>query len=174
MSITARISIVILLALTPVSFFAQDASNVSRDEARKKIQQANIEWGKARIALDKQTFEKMMDPGPDFYVLLSGGRRLTRQQFLDRISAFPPGVTLVRFDASVLTVEAIGDHWVALIEEKLEFERKTPDGKVERNYNLSITRDGWRKLNNDKWVALFSEQLGQEFWRGSAPPIPNW
>jgi hypothetical protein len=51
---------------------------------------------------------------PDLYVQLSD-RRLTRQQFIDRISSYPSGITLTRFDASVLTVEPSGDGWVAKI-----------------------------------------------------------
>ena len=62
--------------------------------------------GKARVALNKNTFEKML--APDLYVQFKD-RRLTRQQFIDLISSFPPGVTLTRFDASVLTVEPNGD-----------------------------------------------------------------
>jgi hypothetical protein len=81
---------------------------------------------------------------------------------------------LVRFDASVLTVEPSSSDWVALILEKLEIERKSADGKTEKEYTVSITRDGWRKLSPDRWVALFSEQLGQERWKGAPPPIANW
>ena len=61
-------------------------------------------------------------------------RRLTRQQFVDRISSYPPGVTLTGYDASVLTVESNGDDWVAMILEKLEVERKNADGKGEKEY----------------------------------------
>jgi hypothetical protein len=43
---------------------------------------------------------------PDFYVHLKD-RMLTRQQFIDRISSYPPGVTLTRYDASVLTVPGL-------------------------------------------------------------------
>jgi hypothetical protein len=51
---------------------------------------------------------------PDLYVQLSD-RRLTRQQFIDRITSCPPGITLTRFDASILTVEPSGDDWVTKI-----------------------------------------------------------
>jgi hypothetical protein len=107
------------------------------------------------------------------YIQLSD-RRLTRQQFIDRISSYPPGVTLKRFDASVLTVEPNGDDWVALILEKLEFERQGSDDKTEKEYVLSITRDGWRKVSSDKWLILFSEQVSQEHWKGTPPPLANW
>ena len=160
-----------LAVAMPVTLVGQSSQTVSRAEARKVIQDGNIEWGKARIAIDKNTFEKML--APDLYVQLSD-RRLTRQQFIDRISSYPPGVTLTRFDASVLTVEPNGDDWVALIFEKLEIERKGADGKTEKEYVVSITRDGWRKVRSDKWLILFSEQVSQEHWKGTPPPLANW
>jgi hypothetical protein len=116
----------------------------------------------------------MMAPAPDFYVRFSDGRRMTRQEFFDRISIFPRDGTLTRFDAAVLTVEPNGDDWVALIFEKLEIERKGADGKTETEYIVSITRDGWRKVNSDKWLILFSEQVSQEHWKGTPPPLANW
>lgn len=127
--------------------------------------------GKARVALDKNTFEKML--APDLYVQFKD-RRLTRQQFIDLISSFPPGVTLTRFDASVLTVEPNGDDWVAIILEKLEIEREGADGKSEKEYAAWVTRDGWRKVSNDKWLILFSEEVGHEGWKGTPPPLTNW
>jgi hypothetical protein len=164
----------LLAAAVPITLVGQGAGHVTREEARRVIQDGNAAWGKARVALDKNTFERMIAPAPDFYVQLSGGKRLTRQEFLDRISTYPPGVTLTRFDASVLTVEPNGDDWVALIFEKLEIERTGSEGKTEKEYVVSITRDGWRRLSRDKWVILFSEQVGQERWQGTPPPIANW
>jgi hypothetical protein len=83
------ISTFAFLAVTmPVTIVGQSSQTVSRAEARKVIQDGNIEWGKARIAIDKNTFEKML--APDLYIQLSD-RRLTRQQFIDRISSYPPG-----------------------------------------------------------------------------------
>ncbi len=164
---------VLLAATVPAALVGQGSQTVSRAEARKVIQDGNIAWGKARVAIDKNTFEKMLAPAPDFYVQLSD-RRLTRQEFIDRISSPPPGVTLTRFDASVLTVEPKGDDWVALIFEKLEIDRKDADGKTEREYMVSITRDGWRKVSSDKWLILSSEQVGLERWKGAPPPLANW
>jgi hypothetical protein len=104
----------------------------------------------------------------DFYVQLQG-RKLTRQEFIDAISVQRPGVKLTRFDASVLTVQPSADGWVAVIHEKLEFD--SPKGKV---YSLWITRDGWKK-ENDQWVITFSEAIGSEQWSaGEKPPFPNW
>jgi hypothetical protein len=165
---------VVLAAMMPVTLVGQDSQAVSRAQARKAIQDGNIAWGKARVAHDKETFEKMMAPAPEFYVRFSDGRRMTRQEFFDRISVFPLDGTLTRFDATVLTVEPNGDDWVALIFEKLEIERKSADGKTEKEYVVSITRDGWRKVSSDKWVVLFSEQVSQEHWKGTPPPLTNW
>ena len=128
------------------------------------IQDGNIEWGKARVAIDKNTFERML--APDLCVQFSD-RRLTRQQFIDRISSYPPGVSLTRFDASVLTVEPNGDDWVAIILERIEYEKDGPGGKTEKEYAAWVTRDGWGKVSSDKWVILFSEEVGQEHWKGN-------
>ena len=138
----------LLAVTTPASLVGQSSQTVSRAEARKAIQDGNIAWGKARVAIDKSAFEKML--APDLYVQLSD-RRLTRQQFIDRIASYPPGITLTRFDAGVLTVEPSGDDWAAW-----------------------ITRDGWRKVSSDKWLILFSEEVGQEHWKGTPPPLANW
>ena len=106
------------------------SQTVSLAEARGVIQDGNIEWGKARVAIDKNTFERML--APDLYVQYSD-RRLTRQQFIDRISSYPPGVSLTRFDASVLTVEPNGDDWVAIILERIEYEKDGPAAKPKRS-----------------------------------------
>jgi hypothetical protein len=105
---------------------------------------------------------------PDFYVQLPG-QKLTRQQFIQMISAQMPGAKLTRFDATVLTVQRAKDHWVAIIHEKLEME--SPKGKV---YSLWITRDGWKKTG-DQWVITFSEAIGSETWMGGVkPPFQDW
>lgn len=167
-------ALMVLVVTIPGVLAGQDAPTVSREEARKAIQDGNITWGRARVAIDKDTFEKMLAPAPDFYIQLAPGKRLNRQQFLDRISTLPPGVKLTRFDASVLTVEPNGADWVALIFEKLEIERTGSDGRTEKEYVVSITRDGWRKVSNDRWQVLFSEQVSQEHWKGVPPPVANW
>jgi hypothetical protein len=92
---------------------------------------------------------------PDFYVQLKD-RRLTRQQFIDRISSYPPGVTLTPYDASVLTVEAKG----------------------RRSMRPGSPGMGWRKLSSDKWVILYSEEVGQERGKGASAAklrcAPEW
>jgi hypothetical protein len=157
--------------MVPATLTGQDSQTANQAEARKVIEDGYIEWVKARVAIDKNTFEKML--APDLYVQFKD-RRLTRQQFIDRILSYPPSVTLTGYDASVLTVEPNGDDWVAIILEKLEVERKGADGKGEKEYAAWVTRDGWRKLSSDKWVILFSEEVGQERWKGAPPPLANW
>lgn len=147
---------------------AQSAPQLTPAEARRIIADGNIAWGKARVALDQATFQKML--APDFYVQLPD-QKMTRQEFLDRISAHPPNGRLTRFDARVLTVAPSADGWIALIQEKLEYERSDGKGKA---YALWITRDGWKKIG-DRWVVTFSEALGNQFWRdGEKPPFKDW
>ena len=144
----------------------QDSPRVTAAEARKIIADGNRRWGKARVEFDRETYEEML--APDFYVLLRG-RKLTREEFINVISTRRPETTLVRFDASVLTVTSKEDGWVAVIHEKLEFE--TSAGKI---YSLWITRDGWKKVG-DRWLITFSEAIGSEAWRGGEkPPFPHW
>ena len=158
----------ILLASATGPLFGQSAPPLSLAEARRIIADGNREWGRARVALDQAVFQRML--APDFYVQLPD-QRMTRQQFLDRISTNPPTAKLTRFDASVLTVEPSPDGWVAVIQEKLEYERADGKGKA---YALWITRDGWKKIG-DRWVVTFSEAVGSEFWRdGAKPPFEDW
>ena len=76
MNLLRRITTAALLAATiPVIFVGQSFQTVSRAEATKAIEDGNITWGKARVAIDKNAFERMLEP--DLYVQLSD-RRLTR------------------------------------------------------------------------------------------------
>lgn len=160
-----KIFVLIIAAASPLPS-KQDSSPITAAEARKIIAEGNRQWGKARIEYDKEMFEKML--ATDFYVQLPG-RKLTRQDFIERISIQRSGVKLTRFDATVLTVQQSAEGWVAVIHEKLEID--SPDGKV---YSLWITRDGWKKVN-DQWVITFSEEIGSEFWRGGKkPPFLDW
>jgi hypothetical protein len=140
--------------------------------ARQSIADANQAWGRARAAYDKATFEKTLTP--EFYAQLPD-RRMTRQEFIDQISRQGGPVKLVRFDASVLTVTKDGDGWVAVIHEKLDFERTGPDGRVvEKASSLTITRDGWKQVDGE-WKATFTEVIGSELWRGGVkPPFKDW
>jgi hypothetical protein len=58
--------------------------------------------------------------------------------------------------------------------EKLEFERKDASGKTEREYWAWVTVDGWRKVAGDRWLLLYSEEVNQEKWEGTPPPLANW
>lgn len=139
----------------------QSAPAISSAEARKAIQ--------ARVALDKNTIERML--APDVCVQ-TPDQKLTRQQFIDAIFAHP--YTLTRFDATVLTVEPRGNEWAALVLEKLEGEIKDNSGKTSEIYVMAVARDGWGKLNDNEWTLLWSEQLGQQQWNDERPPIADW
>ena len=39
---------------------------------------------------------------------------------------------------------------------------------------MVVSRDGWRKLNDNQWTLLSSEQLGQQRGQDEIPPIANW
>lgn len=161
-----------LLALAAVSpLGAAAAPKLTVADARKIIAAGNVEWGKARVALDHAAFERTL--APDFYVGMPDGKKITRPEFLEMISSQPKGGKLVRFDASVLTVEPTpsADVWIATIQEKLEFERTDGGPRV---YSLWVTRDTWKKLG-DRWVVTSSEAIGDEFWRdGAKPPFKDW
>jgi ketosteroid isomerase-like protein len=139
---------------------AQSAPAVSSAEARKAIQAGYVEWDKARVAMDKNRIERML--APDLYVQ-TPDRKLTRQEFIDAIFSRP--YTSTRFDATLLTVEPRGNDWAALIFEKVEVETKDKDGKTSKGYRVLVARDGWRKLNDNQWTLLWSEQLGQQRWK---------
>src|SRR4029077_10107836 len=147
MNLRARILVSTLLAvIVTVAAGAQSAPAVSSAEARKANQ--------ARVALDKNTIERML--APDLYVQ-TPDRKLTRQEFIDAIFSRP--YTLTRFDATVLTVEPRGNDGAALVLEKLEGEIKDNSGKTSKIYVMGVVRDGWGKLNDNQWTLLWSEQL---------------
>ena len=168
MNLGSRILVCTLLAvIVTAAAGAQSAPAVSADEARTAIQAGYAEWVKARIALDMNTIERML--GPDFYFQLPD-RKLTRQEFIDRVHTNK----VTRFDESVLTVEPIGNDWSVHIFVKVEVETKDKDGKTSKGYTMLVARDGWRKLNDNQWTLLWSEQLGQQLWEEESPPIANW
>ena len=162
LNLGGRILVCTLLAvIVTAAAGTQSAPAVSPAEARKAIQ--------ARVALDKNTIERML--APDLYVQ-TPDRKLTRQEFIDAIFSRP--YTLTRFDATVLTVEPRGNDWAALVLEKLEGEIKDNSGKTSKIYVMGVVRDGWGKLNDNQWTLLWSEQLGQQLWEEQIPPIANW
>jgi len=154
--------------LTKTASGGEYSPGLSISEARKIIADGNREWGRARVALDKPAFERML--APDFYIQIQG-RKLARQEFINGISANPPGSKLTRFDAAILTVQPTEYGWAALIHEKMEIERT--EGNPEKIYSLWITRDGWKQVDG-RWVIAFSEAVGSEQWRNVKPPFIDW
>jgi ketosteroid isomerase-like protein len=170
MNLGRRILVSTLLAvIVTAAAGTQSAPAVSSAEARKAIQAGYVEWDKARVAMDKNTIERML--APDLYVQ-TPDRKVTRQEFIDAIFSAP--YTLTRFDATVLTVEPRGNDWAALVLEKLEAEIKDNSGKTSKIYVMGVARDGRGKLNDNQWTLLWSEQLGQQRWKEERPPIANW
>jgi len=166
MKLGGRILVSTVLTVIVTTAAAQIAPAVNPDEARKAIQDGYAEYARARLAVDMNTIEKVL--APDFY-FQNPGRKYTRQEFLDTV----PKLKIMRFEASVLTVEPKGDAWSVLIFEKLEVETKDKDGKTSKGYRVLVARDGWRKSNDNQWTLLSSEPLGQQRWQES-PPIANW
>jgi uncharacterized protein (TIGR03382 family) len=168
--------IVMMLAMLALGVIVRPAAGQAprpdAEAAREAIAEGNRVWGRARVAHDRATFERMR--APEFYVQSAQGR-MTRQEFIDMISGGMPGTTLTRFDASVLTVQpAAGGGWTAVILEKLETERPGPDGRPVKGYSLWITRDGWRQAEG-RWQITSSEVIGMQAWRdGAAPPLADW
>lgn len=147
------------------------ADGLTPETAREKIVESNRLWGKARVNYDRAHMEASLSA--DFYVLI-GDRKMTRQEFIDQCSTPQPNAKLVRFDVDVLTVQRKREGgWVAVISEKLEFERTGPDGKTSKVYSLWITRDSYRD-EGGKWLCTSSEASGFENWQGKKPPFPNW
>lgn len=67
MSLAGCILVSTLLAvIVTAAAGAQSAPAVSSAEARKAIQAGYVEWDKARVAMDKNTIERML--APDFYI----------------------------------------------------------------------------------------------------------
>jgi hypothetical protein len=165
---------VVLGCLAALPVFAaqvdQKPKEMDASTARQKIIDLNRMWGTARVAVDKATFEKTL--APDFYVEFDGQKQ-TRQQFIDEISQTNTQFKMIRFDVEVQTVMQNGDHWDAVIAEKLEGEGTGKDGKKHHLYSLWITRDGW-KAGEDHWTALYSIAIGHENWHDQAPPVAHW
>src|SRR5512135_1339267 len=157
----------LLAVIVTATARAQSAPTVSPAEARTAIQAGYTEWAKARVALDTNTIERML--APDFYFQLPD-RRLTRQEFIDRVLFSKT----TRFAENVLTVEPRDSDWSVFIFAKVEVETKDKEGNTSKEYRALVSRDRWRKLNDNQWIILSSEPLGQQRWTGERPPIANW
>jgi len=161
------ILIISLLLAVATTISAQDRLTLTASEVRKIITDGYHDWGRARISLDRETFEKML--APDF-TIQQPGRKLARQEFIDGISVGRPNEKQTRYDITVLTVQSTADGWVAIIQEKVEIEAP---GK-NRGYSLKIIRAGWKQVDN-RWVIKNMEFIGHENWTGGAkPPFPDW
>ena len=165
---TARILASTLLALiVTAAAGAQGAPAVSPAEARTAIQAGYATWVKARLTLDTNTIERML--GPDFTFQLPD-RKFTRQEFVDRVRTNRP----TRFVETVLTVEPRDNDWSVFLVGKVEIDTKDQEGKTSKEYRVFVSRDGWRRLNDNQWVLLSSELLSQQRWKDERPPIANW
>jgi hypothetical protein len=156
-----------LLLSAATSMRSQDRSALTADEARKFIANGYLDWGRARLALDREAFEKMLAPG---FTIQQPGRKLARQEFIDGISAVRPNEKLTRYDITVLTVQTTSDGWIAIAQEKVEIE--SPDKN--KGYSLKIIRAGWKQIDH-RWMITDMEFIGHENWMGGAkPPFPDW
>jgi len=156
-----------LLLIATTSIGAQDRLTLTSDEARKIIANGYLDWGRARLALDREIFEKMLAPG---FTIQQPGRKLTRQEFIDGISAVRPNEKLTRHDITVLTVQTTSDGWVAIAQEKVEIESL---GK-NKGYSLKIIRAGWKQIDN-RWMITYMEFVGHQNWTGGTkPPFTDW
>jgi hypothetical protein len=159
------ISCLLLVAATSIN--AQDRVAFTAADARKIIGDGYRDWGRARVAFDREAFEKMLAPG---FTIQQPGRKLTRQQFIDGISVARPNEKLTRYDTAVLTVQTAADGWVSVIQEKVEIEAP---GK-NKGYSLRIIRAGWKQEDN-RWMITSMEFIGHENWIGGAkPPFQDW
>ena len=156
----------LLVVMVTAAAGAQSAPAISPAEARTAIQAGYAEWSKARVALDMNTIERML--APDFYFQLPD-RRLTRQEFIDRMHS---GKT-TRLDATVLTVAPRDNDWSVFLFLKVEVETTDKEGKTSKGYRLLVSRDGWRRMNDNQWTLLSSEVLSLQQWQ-ERPPLPNW
>jgi hypothetical protein len=161
------ISCLFLFSLMILQISAQDRLTLTASEARKIITDGYRDWSRARVALDRKTFEKMLAPG---FTIQQPGRKLTRQEFLDGISVDRPNEKLIRYDTAVLTVQPTADGWMAIVQEKVEI--AAPGGN--KGYSLRITRAGWKQEDN-RWLIMYAETIGHENWTsGAKPPFPDW
>jgi hypothetical protein len=138
---------------------------------REIVVRWNAEWGRARVALDTATLERML---PANYTAAVGGATMSREEFMAVAKSPPPEIHLTRFDSRVLTIQPDSTGWIATIQEKLEFTRKSDDGTLDRRAALWIIKDRWEKVNG-QWMPVFGEVVGNETWRnGARPPFADW
>lgn len=164
-----------MLAVVVVAFplHAQPLATESA-AIRRELTAVNATWSRIRLTYDRTAADSLLTP--DFYVALRDSR-VTRDEFLARISAQSPTAKLVRFDNPILTITK-GDstnEWVALVQEKFEYDRVAADGSKSRTYHLWITRDGFRRTATGGWQFMYSQEVMREAWtNGTKPPFADW
>jgi hypothetical protein len=144
------------------------------DTIRRELSAMNATWSAVRLAYDSTAADTLLLPA--FYAALRD-RRATRAEFITAVATRSPTSKLVRFDNPILTITK-GDsanEWVALVLEKLEYDRSAPDGTVTRAYALWITRDGYRRVAPGRWMFMYTQEVMREAWTGGRkPPFPDW
>lgn len=167
-----------ILSLFSVSLAAQGqqpppptVGGINKGQIRDTIVAWNAAWGQARMAVDTAAFNRLLSAN---YSASMNGQPMSRAEFLAGVSAPPPGVTMTRFDVRVLAIVRTQDGWDAVIEEKIEFDRRAADGTTEHTFHLWVIRDHWTQVNG-RWEMVRGEVIGNESWRGgSRPPFSDW
>ena len=166
--------LVVVASLLVANGVAAQTSPDDPDTIRRELSAMNTTWSAVRLAYDSIAADTLVLP--TFYAALRD-RRATRAEFVTAVATRSPTSKLVRFDNPILTIIK-GDsanEWVALVLEKLEYERTAPDGKVTRAYALWITRDGYRRIAPGRWKFMFTEEVMRETWtNGRKPPLADW
>lgn len=161
-------------AANPAVLPGQNAGTDDPDLVRPALTAVNKAWSRVRLAYDSAGAEQLLGDG--FYAAVRD-QRLTRQEFISRISRRSATTTLVRFDNPIMTIvkgEKPGE-WAALVQEKLEYDRLAPDGTKAKSYSLWYTRDTYRQVGPDQWVILSTEEAMHQSWpAGKKPPFPDW
>ena len=161
------------LAVVTSAAAAQSATD-DPDTVRRELTAVNAAWSAVRLAYDSSAAESLLLPS--FYAALRD-RRATREDFIRSVATRSPTLKLVRFDNPILTIIK-GDsanEWVALVLEKIEYDRTAPDGTVSRVYAMWITRDGYRRVAPGTWRFMYSQEVMRESWTGGRkPPFADW
>lgn len=144
------------------------------DSIRRELTAMNAAWSAVRLAYDSVAADSLLMP--TFHAALRD-RSATRQEFITAVSTRSPTSKLVRFDNPILTIMKgdSADEWVALVLEKLEYDRIAPDGSITRVYSLWITRDGFRRVAPGRWKFMYTQEVMRESWTGGRkPPFADW
>lgn len=169
--LVASITFPMLASPSPEAALSPEATEDTELSVRKAVNYVYKTWGKARVALDKETLNSIASD--EFYADLYG-KKIPKEQFIHDVTRKRENVRLTRFDATILTVQKKPKEWTVVISEKLELEITDPSGEKLKACSFWITRDGWRK-ENDEWKVTYSEAIGHEYFKpGAQPPIENW